>query len=105
MDSPAHSGFIQQPSLVMVQVFRDCDPNQVEGWVQDLEEQSQISPLWEVLFQLMCHPVPQVTNAFSARLHQTPEMCHPASDAAHLQHLRLAHHCFLVYAVRLQLGV
>lgn len=45
----------------MVQVFRDCDPNQVEGWVRDLEGQSQISPLWEVFFQLMCHPVPQVT--------------------------------------------
>lgn len=46
----------------LLQVFRDCDFSQVEGWVGTLEEQSQITPLWEVFFQLMCHPVPQVPH-------------------------------------------
>ena len=47
---------------MLLQVFRDCDSSQVEGWVSTLEEQSQITPLWEVFFQLMCHPVPQVQH-------------------------------------------
>ncbi|KAL3148728.1 hypothetical protein ABBQ38_014140 [Trebouxia sp. C0009 RCD-2024] len=45
------------------QVFRDCDASQVEGWMTTLEDQSQIRPLWEVFFQLMCHPVPQALKA------------------------------------------
>ena len=52
-------------AVCLRQVFRDCDSSQVEGWVSTLEEQSQITPLWEVFFQLMCHPVPQV------------QLCHP----------------------------
>lgn len=46
----------------LLQVFRDCAPSQVEGCMSTLEEQSQITPLWEVFFQLMCHPVPQVQH-------------------------------------------
>ena len=56
----------------MLQVFRDCEGGEVEGWVRDLEEQSHIAPLWEVFFQLMCHPVPQVCPFFTSTL---PLLC------------------------------
>lgn len=31
------------------------------GWARQLEADTSIEPLWEVLFQLAAHPVPQVT--------------------------------------------
>jgi len=30
------------------------------GWARQLEQETGIAPLWEVLFQLAAHPVPQV---------------------------------------------
>jgi len=45
---------------VWLQVFRDGAASQVGGWMSELQSESSISPLWEVMFQLMCHPVPQV---------------------------------------------
>ncbi|KAK9838304.1 hypothetical protein WJX81_003260 [Elliptochloris bilobata] len=38
-------------------------PGAVAGWVRALEEEVGVAPLWEVLFQLMCHPVPQKLKA------------------------------------------
>ena len=32
------------------------------GWARQLEADTGIEPLWEVLFQLAAHPVPQVTD-------------------------------------------
>lgn len=32
----------------------------VIAWMHVLEEETGARPLWEVMFQLMCHPVPQV---------------------------------------------
>ncbi|DBA92469.1 TPA: hypothetical protein ACH3X1_002702 [Trebouxia sp. C0004] len=45
------------------QVFRDGAPSQVGAWISELQSESSISPLWEVMFQLMCHPVPQKLKA------------------------------------------
>jgi len=45
---------------VWLQVFRDGAASQVGAWISELQSESSISPLWEVMFQLMCHPVPQV---------------------------------------------
>ena len=45
---------------VWLQVFRDGAASQVGAWMSELQSESSISPLWEVMFQLMCHPVPQV---------------------------------------------
>ena len=35
----------------------------VIAWMHVLEEETGARPLWEVMFQLMCHPVPQVSTA------------------------------------------
>ncbi|KAL0044481.1 hypothetical protein WJX82_009054 [Trebouxia sp. C0006] len=45
------------------QVFRDGAASQVGGWMSELQSESSIGPLWEVMFQLMCHPVPQKLKA------------------------------------------
>ena len=34
----------------------------VVAWMHVLEDETGARPLWEVMFQLMCHPVPQVTS-------------------------------------------
>ncbi len=34
----------------------------VIAWMHVLEEETGARPLWEVMFQLMCHPVPQVST-------------------------------------------
>ena len=46
---------------LLTQVMRDAADGQVISWMRTLEEESGIVPLWEVIFQLMCHPVPQVS--------------------------------------------
>lgn len=43
------------------------------GWTRQLEQETAIEPLWEVLFQLAAHPVPQV-NIGSAGCQQLE--CH-----------------------------
>ena len=35
-------------------------PDEVASWVRQLEEEAGVAPIWEVLVQLMCCPVPQV---------------------------------------------
>jgi hypothetical protein len=35
------------------------------GWTRQLEADTGIEPLWEVLFQLAAHPVPQVTGDYN----------------------------------------
>lgn len=49
---------------LLTQVMRDAADGQVVSWMRTLEEESGIVPLWEVMFQLMCHPVPQVSCLF-----------------------------------------
>jgi hypothetical protein len=39
----------------------------VAGWAAALEEEAGVAPLWELLFQLMCHPVPQARPPRRAR--------------------------------------
>ena len=34
----------------------------VVAWMHVLEDETGARPLWEVMFQLMCHPVPQVIS-------------------------------------------
>ena len=41
-------------------VFEQGAPTEVGAWMHALESEVGASPLWEVFFQLMCHPVPQV---------------------------------------------
>ena len=38
----------------------------VIAWMHVLEEETGARPLWEVMFQLMCHPVPQVCSQAGA---------------------------------------
>ena len=44
---------------LLTRVLRNGPPQRVPAWVADWETQSLVTPLWELLFQLMCHPVPQ----------------------------------------------
>lgn len=44
-------------------------PGAAAGWVHALEQEVGVAPLWEVLFQLMCYPVPQARSA--------PAWCRP----------------------------
>lgn len=46
---------------LFTRVMRDGAPGAVAAWLHALEEAAGVAPLWEVFFQLMCHPVPQVT--------------------------------------------
>ena len=50
----------------------------VVGWVHALEEEVGVAPLWEVLFQLMCYPVPQVRSQGS--------LAQPESAREHAEH-------------------
>ena len=66
------------------QVFRDAAGGQVVSWMRTLEEESGIVPLWEVMFQLMCHPVPQVICCS----HCNVAVCDPHRDVMHhLSHM------------------
>ena len=55
-----------------LQVMRDAAEGHVVSWLRALEEESSITPLWEVMFQLMCHPVPQVCSVVTH--HTTTEI-------------------------------
>ncbi|KAK9829639.1 hypothetical protein WJX72_007011 [[Myrmecia] bisecta] len=48
---------------LFARVIQEGSEADVVAWVHTLEEDIQASPLWEVLFQLMCHPVPQELKA------------------------------------------
>ena len=41
-------------------VFSNAPLNETETWLAELESSVQVQHLWELFFQLMCHPVPQV---------------------------------------------
>lgn len=41
-------------------VMREGAEGEVVTWMRQLEEEVQVSPLWEVFFQLNAYPVPQV---------------------------------------------
>jgi hypothetical protein len=43
--------------------MREGQADEVASWVAQLEDDAGVSPIWEVLFQLMCCPVPQVRHA------------------------------------------
>ena len=52
---------------LLAKVFREgsvpgegSSTSPVIAWMHVLEEETGARPLWEVMFQLMCHPVPQV---------------------------------------------
>jgi len=47
-------------------VFSNASVSDMESRVAELEASVQVHPLWDVFFQLMCHPVPQV------RFHNSP---------------------------------
>lgn len=38
-------------------------PAAAASWVAALEQEVGVAPLWDVLFQLMCYPVPQARPA------------------------------------------
>ena len=40
--------------------MREGQADEVASWVSQLEEDAGVAPIWEVLVQLMCCPVPQV---------------------------------------------
>ena len=53
---------------LLAKVFREgsvpgegSSTSPVIAWMHVLEEETGARPLWEVMFQLMCHPVPQVS--------------------------------------------
>lgn len=41
-------------------VFQEGNLADTLAWAHALEEETGAVPIWEILFQLMCHPVPQV---------------------------------------------
>ena len=45
---------------LFAQIFREASLADVEAWTSELEGLVNVRPLWELFFQLMCHPVPQV---------------------------------------------
>lgn len=57
-DASALAAYLQ----LLARVVSNGPPARVPSWVAAWEAQSLVSPLWELLFQLMCHPVPQVLS-------------------------------------------
>lgn len=60
---------------LLAKVFREgsvpgegSSTSPVIAWMHVLEEETGARPLWEVMFQLMCHPVPQVSHPTLAAL-------------------------------------
>jgi hypothetical protein len=46
---------------LFARVFEEGEATEVVAWRHMLEEETGVGvPLWEVMFQLMAHPVPQV---------------------------------------------
>ena len=54
------AALLTKHAICCMQVFRDGAASQIGSWISELQSESSITPLWEVMFQLMCHPVPQV---------------------------------------------
>ena len=48
---------------LLARVFGEGGADEAAAWMRLLEEEAGVAPLWEPLFQLMCHPVPQVRGA------------------------------------------
>ena len=64
-------------------VFSNASLNETETWMAELESSVQVPHLWDLFFQLMCHPVPQVLlcaeEGFAASLvnrwHEDSRIC------------------------------
>jgi hypothetical protein len=48
---------------LFTRVFSNASLSDTEAWVAELEGSIQVQHLWDLFFQLMCHPVPQVRMA------------------------------------------
>lgn len=46
---------------LLARVVARGPPARVQAWVGEWEALCLVTPLWELPFQLMCHPVPQVS--------------------------------------------
>ncbi len=46
---------------LLAAVLRNAEEGEAGERVRQLEAKAGLAPLWELLFQLMCFPVPQVT--------------------------------------------
>ncbi len=55
-DAQALTAFLQLLARVVGQGARE----HVRMWLREVEEAVGVSPLWELFFQLLCHPVPSV---------------------------------------------
>ena len=47
---------------LFAQIFREASLADIEAWTSELEGLVNVRPLWEIFFQLMCHPVPQASS-------------------------------------------
>lgn len=47
---------------LFARILSEASLADVEAWRLELEGVTNVRPLWEIFFQLMCHPVPQVRN-------------------------------------------
>lgn len=69
---------------LLTQIFSTASVSDVESWISQLEASIKKQPLWAIFFQLMCHPVPQVslssdTKSVSSPMHKSP----PRINALH----------------------
>lgn len=59
-------------------IMSESAADEVATWLQQLEDDAGVSPVWEVLFQIMCCPVPQdlkaATDRAIAALCRSPEL-------------------------------
>lgn len=51
---------------LFTQIFSIAPVSSIATWTAQLESSTKAQPLWAVFFQLMCHPVPQVSNDLRA---------------------------------------
>lgn len=74
-DAMGMCAFLRLFSRIMSQ----CHPDEAVIWIQQLEEEAGVTPVWEIFFQLMCCPVPQDLKAsldFAiASLARRPDVC------------------------------